>query len=114
MKQAIPNTVSSFRLIAVPFLLYFAWSGHKNLFLAMLIVSLSSDAIDGYLSRRFNVASEFGTKLDSWGDMATYLSVPVCAWWLWPDLLKKEAIFVMILAEHDPKSCWLIGTTVAP
>ena len=96
MKEAFPNILSGLRIVAVPLLLYFAWNGHKQLFLALLIASLLSDAIDGYLSRRLNVASELGTKLDSWGDMATYLTVPICAWWLWPELLKKESLFVFI------------------
>lgn len=96
MKQAIPNLLSSFRILAAPFLLYFAWTGHKNLFLGLLALSLVSDAIDGFLSRRLKITSDLGAKLDSWGDMATYLCVPVCAWWLWPEILKKEAIYVMI------------------
>jgi CDP-diacylglycerol--glycerol-3-phosphate 3-phosphatidyltransferase len=91
---SIPNLLSGFRLIAAPFLLYLAWTGHPNLFLALLAVSLLSDSIDGFVARRLNQASELGTKLDSWGDLATYLTVPLCAWWLWPEILKREAFFV--------------------
>lgn len=97
MKKTIPNILSAFRIIAVPFLLYFAWMGYQNLFLGLLLISLLSDAIDGYIARRLNFTSEFGTKLDSWGDMATYLTVPFCAWLLWPEILKKEAIYVFIV-----------------
>lgn len=96
MIKALPNMLSGFRIVAAPFLLYFAWSGNKNVFLGLLIVSLLSDSIDGYISRKFNITSELGTRLDSWGDMATYLTVPVCAWWLWPKLLKQEAAYVLI------------------
>jgi len=91
---SIPNLLSGFRLITAPFLLYLAWTGHPNLFLALLAVSLLSDSIDGFVARRLNQASELGTKLDSWGDLATYLTVPLCAWWLWPEILKREAFFV--------------------
>ena len=97
MKNTIPNILSGFRIIAAPFLLYFAWMGYRNLFLGLLSISLLSDAIDGYISRRLNVTSNIGTKLDSWGDMAIYLTVPLCAWWLWPEILKKEAIYVFIV-----------------
>jgi CDP-diacylglycerol--glycerol-3-phosphate 3-phosphatidyltransferase len=96
MVRFIPNMLSGFRLAAVPFLLYLAWAGHKNLFLGLLGLSLLSDALDGYLSRKLQVASDFGTRLDSWGDMATYLTIPVCAWWLWPDIIKQEAVYVVI------------------
>ena len=94
---SIPNLLSGFRLITAPFLLYLAWTGHPNLFLALLAVSLLSDSIDGFVARRLNQASELGTKLDSWGDLATYLTVPLCAWWLWPEILKREAFFVWLV-----------------
>ena len=93
----IPNLLSGFRLIAALFLLYFAWTGRHNLFLALLAIALFTDSIDGFVARRLRVASEFGTKLDSWGDLATYLTVPLCAYWLWPDILKREAFFVLLV-----------------
>ena len=97
MKKLIPNILSGFRIIAVPFLLYFAWMGYHNLFLGLIIISLLSDAVDGYIARKLEITSDIGTKLDSWGDMATYLSVPICAWWLWPDILRREAVYVFIV-----------------
>ncbi len=93
----IPYLLSGFRLIAAPFLLYFAWTGRHNLFLALLAISLFTDSIDGFIARRLKTASEFGAKLDSWGDLATYLTVPLCAYWLWPDILKREAFFVLLV-----------------
>jgi hypothetical protein len=35
--------------------------------------------------------SALGTLLDSYGDLATYTTVPLCAWWLWPELIRQEA-----------------------
>src|SRR4030042_1895843 len=95
-RDQIPNILSGFRLVAAPFLLCFAWMGYSNLFLTLLSISLLSDSIDGFIARRLNVASEKGTRLDSWGDLATYLTVPICAWWLWPEILKREAFFVFV------------------
>ncbi len=94
---SLPNFLSGFRLVAAPFLVYLAWTGRPNLFIALLIISLFSDAIDGFIARRLNVASELGTRLDSWGDLATYLTVPLCAWWLWPEIIKREAFFVLVV-----------------
>ncbi|MBW2327077.1 MAG: CDP-alcohol phosphatidyltransferase family protein, partial [Deltaproteobacteria bacterium] len=74
---SIPNLLSGFRLFAAPFLLYLAWMGHPNLFLVLLALSLLSDSIDGFVARRLNEVSELGTKLDSWGDLAIYLTVPL-------------------------------------
>jgi CDP-diacylglycerol--glycerol-3-phosphate 3-phosphatidyltransferase len=92
----IPNVLSSFRIIAAPFLLVIAWQGRPNLFLGVLALSLFSDAVDGFVARSLAVTSERGAKLDSWGDFITYLTVPLCAWFLWPEILKHEALFIMI------------------
>ena len=56
--------------------------------------SFITDALDGYLARKWKQESELGAKLDSWGDFAVYTSLPLCAWWLWPDLIRQEAGFV--------------------
>lgn len=91
----IPNILSSLRIVIAPLLLYFAWNGEKKIFLVLLVISLLSDAVDGFIARRFDLSTKLGARLDSIGDMATYLVVPFCAWWLWPEILKKEAPFVI-------------------
>jgi len=95
--QNLPNILSAFRLMAAPFLLYFAFMGYRALFLAIFALSLLSDAFDGFIARKIDVSSELGTKLDSWGDLATYLTVPLCAWWLWPDIIRRETFFVILV-----------------
>ena len=94
---ALPNLLSGFRLIAAPFLLFLAWTGHAGLFLGLLAIAFLTDAVDGLAARRLNVDSELGTKLDSWGDLAIYLTIPLSAWWLWPELVKREAAFVLLV-----------------
>ena len=93
----LPNLLSAFRLIAAPFLLYLAWTDRPRLFLALLAITLFSDAIDGFVARRLHATSEFGTRLDSWGDLVIYLVIPLCAWWLWPDIIRREAGFVLLV-----------------
>lgn len=92
----IPNLISGFRLLAAPVMLYLAWIGRPVGFLVLLAISLITDAIDGFLARRLNWQSELGARLDSWGDFATYVTVPLGAWWLWPDILRREAVFVWL------------------
>jgi len=93
--ENIPNLLSIFRLIVAPFLLAIAWQGRANLFLVILAVSLLSDVTDGYIARRLKVTSKTGATLDSWGDFVTYLTVALGAWWLWPEILRREAFFVL-------------------
>ena len=97
MYKSIPNILSSFRIITAPFLLYFAWVGSKYIFLILLAISLLSDVIDGYIARKYSLTSGLGAKLDSWGDMANYMTVPFCAWLLWPEILGKELVFLIII-----------------
>lgn len=93
----VANLLSGLRLLIAPILIYSAWTGKPNLFLVLLACSLLSDFIDGFIARKLNQASELGGKLDSWGDFATYMTVPICAFLLWPDLVQQEASFVLIV-----------------
>jgi CDP-diacylglycerol--glycerol-3-phosphate 3-phosphatidyltransferase len=87
----IPNALSALRLVLAPLLLWLAWTARPTPFLVTLSVSLLSDLVDGWFARRFGQATQLGTLLDSWGDLVTYTSVPLCAWWLWPELIRQEA-----------------------
>jgi CDP-diacylglycerol--glycerol-3-phosphate 3-phosphatidyltransferase len=93
----IPNLLSSFRLFSVPVLLILAWRGYEKEFLVLLICALVTDLADGYLARRLHQESEFGARLDSWGDFALYITTPVSAWLLWPSLIIREAPYVIVV-----------------
>jgi CDP-diacylglycerol--glycerol-3-phosphate 3-phosphatidyltransferase len=89
----IPNALSALRLVLGPLMLWLAWTGQHTAFLVTLSVSLLSDLSDGWLARRFGQETALGTLLDSYGDFATYMTVPLCAWWLWPDLIRREGAY---------------------
>lgn len=91
----IPNILSSLRLLAVPGLVYLAWYGHGAGFLVLFVCALLTDLADGYLARRLRQVSELGARLDSWGDFAVYMATPLCAWWLWPELILREMPYVL-------------------
>lgn len=90
----VPNLLSCVRLSLVPVLLWLAWNGYAKTFLICLIVSVLTDAADGFIARRFNQITNLGAKLDSWADLATSLSLPFCGWWLRPDVVRQEAPFL--------------------
>lgn len=94
----LPNMLSGLRLAAAPALLVVAWLGYPRVFLVLLALSFLTDAADGFLARRLGQTSELGARLDSWGDFAVYLSLPVALWWLWPDLVLREAPFIAAIA----------------
>lgn len=91
----VPDLLSGGRLVLTPVLFALAWQGRAKAFLVCLAIALLSDALDGWLARRLGGGGlGLGTRLDSWADIALCLSVPVGVWWLWPDLVRREAIFV--------------------
>ena len=90
----LPNLLSCARLILVAVLLTLAWRGHSKIFLFCFLISLLTDVTDGLLARRLNLATELGAKLDSWADFATYLALPFCGWWLRPEVVRHERLWL--------------------
>jgi CDP-diacylglycerol--glycerol-3-phosphate 3-phosphatidyltransferase len=95
-RHRLPNAISALRLAAAPLLLCLAWEGARRGFLIGYVVALASDALDGFLARRLGSTSELGARLDSWGDLATYFTLPCAAWWLWPDVVRREIGFIAV------------------
>jgi cardiolipin synthase len=70
---SIPNLITTYRLLMVPVILYFAISGREKLFAIFLVINLVSDIIDGYIARRFKMETEIGSRLDSFADNFNYV-----------------------------------------
>ncbi len=92
----VPNMISIFRIASVPVLLTLAWYQFPVAFLILFAIALATDALDGYFARKLNQITELGTKLDTWGDTAMYFTAPICGYWLWPDLVNKDLITILI------------------
>ena len=86
------------RLALVPVLIGLAYFAQAQVFLAVLAISLLSDAFDGYLARKLNQASELGAKLDSWADVLTYSGMILGLYWIWPEVFAKQAWFLLAAA----------------
>lgn len=69
----IADWFSFYRIIAAPFLLAFIWFDYRLIFTWFLLVSYSTDAIDGYLARKLKITSPRGSQLDSFGDQITLI-----------------------------------------
>lgn len=101
MIRNIPNGLSALRLASVPVLLVLAWLDQPLAFLVLLLAGILSDALDGWLARRLDAVTKLGIRLDSMADFALYIAVPLGGWWLWPDLLLREAPwFVLIVIGY--------------
>ena len=82
--------------VLLPGLLALAWSGASGPFLGLFALGLLTDALDGALARRLGQESEFGARLDQWGDFALWACLPLAAWWLWPEIVRREAPYVLL------------------
>jgi CDP-diacylglycerol--glycerol-3-phosphate 3-phosphatidyltransferase len=96
MNFNIPNLLSLYRIGSAPFLLLSAYMGSETFFFIFFLSMLLSDALDGLVARILNQTSALGARLDSYGDIATYLSVPVAVWWLWPEIIKDEKVYIIV------------------
>lgn len=69
----IADWFSFYRVVAAPFLIILLWLKERELFTWLLLISYSTDAIDGILARKLKIASPLGAQLDSLGDQATFV-----------------------------------------
>lgn len=93
----VPNLLCLVRLALAPVLLLVAWQNLPLLFLGLLAAALLSDAADGFIARRLDQTTELGSKLDSWADVSVYLSLPLACWWLWPEVIRREFVYVAVI-----------------
>ncbi len=70
-EMTLPNWISLYRTLIAPVLLVLIFTKNEPLFSWLLLISFSTDVMDGYIARKFNMTSELGTLLDSIGDMIT-------------------------------------------
>ena len=104
----LPNGLSALRIALVPVLLVLAWQGAVAPFVIAFALGLATDVLDGMLARRLGQVTEFGARLDQWGDFALWLSLPLAAWWLWPDIIVREAPYAAIALV-----CMIAPTAIA-
>ena len=75
----IPNIMSMFRLVLVPFIIW-AYVGLDNVPLTIILLALSAltDVLDGPIARKFDMISDLGKALDPFADKVTQVSVILC------------------------------------
>jgi phosphatidylglycerophosphate synthase len=91
------NGITIYRIIAAPFLLVLLFTEQYNLFRWLLAVSFFTDLIDGFLARKYKVASVPGTKLDSIGDDLTVFVGMIGLFTLKWDFIKEQKVIFILL-----------------
>jgi len=90
------NAITLYRLLAAPLLLILLLNQQLILFKWLLALSFLTDAIDGYLARKYKATSIFGSILDSVSDDLTIAVAIIGITLVNPEFLKKELALVLI------------------
>src|SRR5882724_3888211 len=104
-RVSIPNIITLGRILLVPFIVWAIASNQMEIAFAIFIVAGVSDAVDGFLAKRFNMASELGALLVSiymalgiWGAVPRWIVILVVS----RDIMIVAAVIVS----------WLFGKPI--
>jgi cardiolipin synthase len=71
----IPNFITLARAISVPVIFWLLVNGHSRAAFFVFLLAGLSDAVDGFLAKRFNWRTELGAYLDPLADKALIVSI---------------------------------------
>lgn len=91
----IPNILSLFRLLLIPVYMRIYLEGNFRLAAGILVVSCLTDAVDGWIARRFHMISNLGKLLDPVADKATQFTLTLCLSLNYPVLHPVLLLFVI-------------------
>ena len=75
--MSIPNLITLARILSVPVMVWAIMTGWMLAAFILFLAAGLSDAIDGYLAKRFGMTSELGAYLDPLADKALIVSIYV-------------------------------------
>lgn len=113
--MSIPNLITLARILSVPIVVWAITSGEMMIAFILFLVAGISDAVDGFLAKRFNMASEIGAYLDPLADKALIVSIYV-ALGITDSIPRGLVILVVsrdIMIVGAVMLSWLIGRPMA-
>lgn len=93
----IVNGITAYRLITAPLLLLLIFNKVPDLFKWLLAVSFLTDAVDGFLARKYHVTSIVGSMLDSIADDLTVFVALVGMIVFKPEFIRQEILLLLLL-----------------
>jgi cardiolipin synthase len=72
---SIPNLITLGRILLVPVLVWAITAGEMRIAFFLFLAAGISDAVDGFLAKRFGMATELGAYLDPLADKAMLVSI---------------------------------------
>ena len=75
--MSIPNLITLGRILSVPVVVWAIASGEMRLAFVLFLIAGISDAVDGFLAKRFGMTTELGAYLDPLADKTMLVSIYV-------------------------------------
>jgi phosphatidylglycerophosphate synthase len=91
------NAITLYRLLAAPVLIALVIFRNEEVFRWLLAISFFTDMIDGYLARKYKVASVAGAKLDSIADDLTIIAGLTGLFVFRPEFISDQKIILYTL-----------------
>lgn len=109
--MSIPNIITLIRILLVPVIVWAIASGQMKIAFGIFVIAGVSDAVDGFLAKRFNMASELGALLDPLADKALLVSIYVALgiWGAFPRWIVILVVSRDIMIVGAVIISWLFG-----
>lgn len=75
--MSLPNLITMGRLVLVPLTVYLLLAGFYEAAFAAFVIAGVSDALDGFIAKRFHMKTELGAYIDPLADKALLVSIYV-------------------------------------
>ena len=111
---SIPNIITLGRILLVPVIVWAIASNQMAIAFAIFIVAGVSDAVDGFLAKRFNMASELGALLDPIAYKALLVSIYIAlgTWGAVPGWIVILVVSRDIMIVAAVIVSWLVGKPI--
>ena len=97
----LPNKITMFRVVLIPFFVFFMLSEHiayhNYIAVAIFIVASLTDTLDGYLARKYELVSIFGKFMDPLADKLLVCAAMICLM----DLDRLPSWIVIIIISRE-------------
>jgi len=105
--MSLANKITWLRIVLCPAVYYAGIVRARFLFLGLFVFAGATDVLDGFVARRFNEYSAWGSMLDTIADVLFYPSA-LMLYFFYPTKMTANAVLlgVMIVA-------WLVGMGIA-
>ncbi len=110
--MSIPNVITLGRVILVPVIFWLLISGNTRAAFIAFVCAGISDAVDGFLAKRYNLQTELGSYLDPMADKlliaSVYIALGVAAKlpsWLVIAVVSRDILIVVAVLL-----AWVIGS----